>query len=101
MRRDVRSVGGGEVASAEPLYASASLVVEPSVPAAISLPRGRLKDGSRASASLRTIDVRGTAPTDTVNVYKAWASGPAPSTSWRPCPRSPPSCRAGQAGRTR
>jgi len=54
MRRDVRSVGGGEVASAEPLYASASLVVEPSVPAAISLPRGRLKDGSRASASLRT-----------------------------------------------
>lgn len=65
MRRGVRSVGGGEVASAEPLYASASLVVEPSVSAAISLPRGRLKE-----ASLRTIDVRGTAPTDTLNVYR-------------------------------
>lgn len=75
MRRGVRSVGGGELASAEPLYASASLVVEPSVPAAISLPRGRLKDGSQASASLRTIDMRGTAPTDTVNVYKGRGLG--------------------------
>ena len=72
MRRGVRSVGGGVVASAEPLYASASswssLCLLRS--ACLAPAEGRF----RMSASLRTIDVRGSAPTDTVNVYKGRGS---------------------------